>query len=61
MALNYRRITVYTAEEFRRHGRPLHEAVVDYVKGLKIAARCFVARAIAGGYETGEVAARDGV
>ncbi|MGD9332355.1 MAG: DUF190 domain-containing protein [Desulfobacterales bacterium] len=58
MAMNYRLITVYTAEEIRRQGKPLYEAVVDYVKGLKIAARCFVSRATAGCYETGEMASR---
>lgn len=58
MALNYRLITVYTAEEVRRQGKPLHESVVDYVKSLKIAARCLVMRAVAGCYETGEVASQ---
>ena len=58
MAMNYCRITIYTAEEARSHGRALHEAVVDHVKNLKIAARCFVSRAVAGCYETGEVASQ---
>ncbi len=58
MALNYRVIEVYTAEEVRHHGQPLHEALVAYVKGLKIAARCFVTRATAGCYESGEIASR---
>jgi len=58
MAMNYRLITVYTAEEVRRNGKPLHDAVVDYVKGLKIAARCLVSRGTAGCYETGEVASQ---
>jgi CBS domain-containing protein len=58
MALNYRLITIYTAEEVRSHGRPLLDVVVDYVKSLKIAARCFVARAMAGCYETGEIASQ---
>jgi CBS domain-containing protein len=56
--MNYHLITIYTAEEVRSHGRPLLDTVVDYVKGLKIAARCFVSRAMAGCYETGEVASQ---
>jgi CBS domain-containing protein len=58
MAMNYRLITIYTAEEVRSKGRPLLDAVVDYVKGLKIAARCVVTRAMAGCYETGEIASQ---
>ena len=59
MAMNYRMITIYTAEEVRSHGKPLHEAVTDYVKNLKIAARCVVFRATAGCYETGEIASQN--
>ncbi len=59
MALNYRLIEIYTAEEIRHHGQPLYEALVHYVKGLKIAARCLVTRAAAGCYESGEVASRN--
>ncbi|MBL0715452.1 MAG: DUF190 domain-containing protein [Desulfosarcina sp.] len=58
MALNYRVIEIYTAEEIRHHGQPLYEALVEYVKNLKIAARCFVTRATAGCFESGEVASR---
>ena len=59
MALNYRVIEIYTAEEIRHGGKPLYEALVAHVKGLKIAARCFVTRAMAGCYESGEVASRN--
>lgn len=59
MAMNYRLITIYTAEEVRHHGKPLYEAIVDYVKRLKIAARCVVSRATAGCYETGEIASQN--
>ncbi len=59
MALNYRLIEIYTAEEIRHHGQPLYEALVQYVKSLKIAARCLVTRAAAGCYESGEVASRN--
>jgi CBS domain-containing protein len=58
MAMSYRLITIYTAEEVRSQGRPLLEAVVDYVKSLKLAARCVVTRAMAGCYETGEIASQ---
>ena len=59
MALNYRAIDIYTAEETRHHGQPLYDALVQYVKSLKIAARCFVTRGAAGCYESGEVASRN--
>jgi CBS domain-containing protein len=59
MALKFRVIDVYTAEEIRHHGQPLYDALVQYVKSLKIAARCFVARGAAGCYESGEVASRN--
>ena len=58
MTLNYRAIDIYTAEEIRHHGQPLYEALVQYVKSLKLAARCFVTRGAAGCYESGEVASR---
>jgi len=58
MAMNYRLITIFTAEEVRCKGRPLPDVVVDYVKDLKIAARCTVTRAIAGCYESGEIASQ---
>jgi CBS domain-containing protein len=59
MALKYCVINVYTAEEIRHHGQPLYDALVQYVKSLKIAARCFVTRGAAGCYESGEVASRN--
>ena len=59
MALNYRVIEVYTSEEIRHRGKPLYDALVAHVKGLRIAARCLVTRGIAGCYESGEVASRN--
>lgn len=56
MTIHYRIITVYTNEEARWKGRPLHDAVVNLVRRRKIAARCHVTRGIAGCYENGEVA-----
>ncbi len=59
MALNYRVIEVYASEEIRHRGKPLYEALVAHVKGLRIAARCHVTRGVAGCYESGEVASRN--
>jgi CBS domain-containing protein len=54
--LPYKVIEIFTSEKARFKGRPLHEAMVQYVHDLKIAARCLVTRAIEGCYESGEVA-----
>jgi CBS domain-containing protein len=54
--LQYKVIEIFTSETARWKGRPLNEAVVQYVHGLKIAARCLVTRAIGGCYESGELA-----
>lgn len=56
MSIAYCSITILTSEEARWKGRPLHDAVVNLVRGRKIAARCHVTRGIAGCYENGEVA-----
>lgn len=54
--LQYKVIEIFTSEKVRWKGRPLNEAVVQYVHDLKIAARCLVTRAVDGCYESGEVA-----
>lgn len=54
--LQYKVIEIFTSEKVRWNGRPLNEAVVQYVHDLKIAARCLVTRAVDGCYESGEVA-----
>ena len=54
--LQYKVIEIFTSEKVRWEGRPINEAVVQYVHDLKIAARCLVTRAIDGCYESGEVA-----
>jgi CBS domain-containing protein len=54
--MNYKVIGVYTSEDARWHGKPVHEAILTFVRGLKLAARCAVTRGIAGCYENGEVA-----
>jgi CBS domain-containing protein len=54
--LNYKAIEILTSEDARFRNKPLAEAVVQYVRGLKIAARCIVTRGVAGCYESGEMA-----
>lgn len=55
MALSYCVIEIFTSEEAKYAHKPLHEAVVDYVKKRNIAARCMVIRGTEGCYENGEV------
>ncbi len=55
MSLKYTVIEIYSSEEARYKHKPLHEAIIDYVRGLKIAARCIVFRGAEGCYENGEV------
>jgi CBS domain-containing protein len=59
MTLPYRVIEIFTNEEARWAGKPLSNAIVDYVRRLKIAARCIVTRGIEGSYENGEIAAQN--
>jgi len=59
MPLKYSVIEIYSNEEARCKGKPLPEAVLQYLRGLKIAARCIVMRGIEGGYENGEVATQN--
>ena len=54
--LHYQAIEIYTSEDERYQGRPVAEAILDYIRGLKIAARCLVTRGIAGCTENGELA-----
>lgn len=54
--LQYKVIEIFTSEEERWHGKPLHSAVVEHVNELRIAARTLVTRGIEGSYESGEVA-----
>jgi CBS domain-containing protein len=56
--LQYKVVEIFTSEEARWRGRPLNEAIVQWVRDLKIAARCLVTRAVDGCYESGEVATR---
>jgi CBS-domain-containing membrane protein len=52
--LDYKAIEIFTSEAARHRGEPLAEAVVEYVRNMKIAARCIVTRGIAGCDESGE-------
>ena len=54
--LLYKKIEIFTSEQARWEGRPLYDAVVQFVHDLKIAARCLVTRGIEGSYENGEIA-----
>ncbi len=54
--MNYKVIGVYSSEDARWRGQPVHEAILAFVRGLKLAARCSVMRGISGCYENGEVA-----
>ncbi|MGW8186249.1 MAG: DUF190 domain-containing protein [Desulfobacterales bacterium] len=54
--LHYNAIEIFTSEEARYRKKPVADAVVQYIKDLKIAARCIVTRGVAGCYESGEVA-----
>jgi CBS domain-containing protein len=55
MMLHYNAIEIFTSEQARIGGQPAVDAVLEYIRGLKIAARCIVTRGIAGCYENGEV------
>ncbi|MFZ1986781.1 MAG: DUF190 domain-containing protein [Desulfatitalea sp.] len=54
--LPYKAIEIFTSEETRCQGKPVAEAVIAFIRELKIAARCVVTKGIAGCYESGEVA-----
>ncbi len=56
--LEYKAIEIFTSEEVRWQGKPLSDAIVQFISGLKIAARCMVTRGTDGCYESGEVATR---
>jgi CBS domain-containing protein len=56
--LHYKLIEIFTSEGARWNGRPLSDAIVEYVRDLKIAARTMVTRATQGSYESGEISTR---
>ena len=54
--LKYKCIEIFTSEDARWRGQPIHGAIVRYVSGLKIAARSIVTRGVEGSYESGDIA-----
>ncbi len=56
MALKYGIIEIFTSEEARWQEKAVGDAVVDFVRQQKIAARCMVTRGTDGCYENGEIA-----
>lgn len=54
--LKYKGIEIFTSEQARYGKKTVVDAILEYVQGLKIAARCIVTRGIAGCYENGDLA-----
>ena len=54
--LTYKAIEIFTSEAARYRKKPVADAVMQFIRDLKIAARCTVTRGIAGCYESGEMA-----
>jgi CBS domain-containing protein len=59
MPLKYKIIRIFTSEEVHWRGKPLYNAVIEYIRGLKLAARCTINRGIAGCYENGEISTQN--
>ena len=55
MGVQYSLIEIYTTEEARYGKKPLSNAVIELVSGLKIAARCMVFKGLEAVYENGEM------
>jgi CBS domain-containing protein len=54
--VRYKIVEVFANQRTKWQGRPIDQAMVEYVRSLKIAARCMVARGTEGSYEGGEIA-----
>ncbi len=54
--LKYKIIEIFTSEQARWKGHAVYKAVVNYVNGLKIAARTIVTKGVEGSYESGDIA-----
>jgi len=54
--MDYKAIEVFTSETAKWQGIHLSSAMVQYVRDLKIPARCMVSKGTAGVYESGEIA-----
>lgn len=56
MTLKYKIIKIYTSEDIHWHGKLLYNAIIEYIRSLKLASRCTIHRGIAGCFENGEIA-----
>ena len=56
MTIRYSVIEIFTREGTRCQSRLLYEDVLEYIRGLNIAARCMVTRGSEACYEDGEIA-----
>ncbi len=59
MSLAYSVIEIFSSEEARCGKMPLHDAIVQYIRDLKIAGRCMVLKGVAACYENGEIATQN--
>ncbi|RJR53589.1 MAG: CBS domain-containing protein [Desulfobacteraceae bacterium] len=53
--MDYKAIEVFTSEKAKWRGISVSSAIVQYIRDLKIPARCMVAKGTAGAYESGEI------
>lgn len=51
----YNIIEVFTREDARWQGKPVHDAIIKFIRDRKMAARVMVSKGVAGCYENGEV------
>jgi PII-like signaling protein len=58
MPLEYKTIAIFTGEDVYWKGKPLADAVNEFIVHQKLAARCIVTKGIAGCFENGEVCAQ---
>jgi len=56
MPLTYIIARIFTSEESRFKGKPLDQAIVEFIRRQCISARCHVTKGISGCYENGEIA-----
>ena len=55
MSPKFSLIEIFTNEQARHQSKPLYDAMVRYIRELKIAARCMVMKGIEACYENGEI------
>lgn len=53
--LKYKAVEIFTTEEAQYRNKPVADAAMQYIRKLKIAARCVVSRGVAGCSESGEM------